>query len=330
MTKIIKLIILLKNIFLTLVGSLGILLSIMCFQDELSLSVILFILSCICFFCSKKMYINIFNKIKKHKINTTSTKISNPSVVLKENSNTNTNKIINSGNKNEKILKSNTVPFMEVIDNWILKWKYMDVLIAGTCYRNIDYSKLSFNTTIKLKKEPDNVYDNNAIQIFQGDLFLGYMPKGTLQNMLNKYLDNENYFVFSKLSLIDETDQKLQIQIAFYKEIDKKDYKSYQKVVANLTKTSKKDDGIMASRQDSLCFLQTGDFVNIEEHYDTNCLLVSNSDGNELGEINESISNKVKEYINNPQFIVLTEVIDVTESDSGKYGAKVAIHIYEK
>lgn len=330
MNIILKLLILLKNIVLTIVGCIGILLSFMCLQEELTLSIILLLLSFICFFCSKKMYINIIHKFTKHKSSSSIAKNVNTSAVYKEKLNTTINDTINSSNKNKIILKSKITPFSEVIENFALKWKYMDVIVAGTRYRNIDYSKLSLDKTIKFKKEPNNIYDNNAIQVFQGDLFLGYMPKGTLQNMLNKYLDNENYFVFSKLNLIDETNQKLQIQIAFYKEIKDSDYKSYQRIDTDLIKTSKKDSISLSSRQDFLCFLEKGPFINIEEQYDATCLLVSNSLGNEIGELNESISNKVKEYINNPQYIVLTEVIDVTESDLGKYGAKIAIHIYEK
>lgn len=222
-----------------------------------------------------------------------------------------------------KIFEQKSINFENIIDNYKIKWKYPDVEIKGVQYRDIDYSKLEIGKSVNLEPEPDNQYDKNAIKIIQSNLFLGYIPKGQLQEMILKYSNDSDYSILAKLNLIDEENKQLQIHLVFYKKIIESDF--VKKINASLIKTSKKADEFDISRQDALSTTEEDEYVSLEEQYDSDCYLVLNDCGEELGELSESISNKIKEY--DFTYDKLARITEITTNDSGKYGAKLEIII---
>ena len=229
---------------------------------------------------------------------------------------------------NKKIYAKRVTEFSNRLDEYRLKWKYLDVPVAGTQNIQIDYTKLQIGTKVSFEKEPNNEYDSNAIKIKQNDIFLGYVHKGTIQEMLHSYLENDKYYVFAKLNLIDEENRKLQIQIAFYEIFDESKCTLVKKFNTSLTKTSKKAEEYESSRQDNLGCLSEGEYLEIEEQYDSDGYLVLNDVGEELGELSASVSEKLSEYYENGYEIII-QVTEITENDSGKYGAKVEIKVFE-
>lgn len=224
-----------------------------------------------------------------------------------------------------KVFEKKSITFENIVDNYKLKWNYSDVIIKGVQYNNIDYSKLQIGMTVDLEPEPDNKYDSNAIKIIQNDIFLGYIPKGQLQEMILNYSKDDNYLILAKLNLIDEENQLLQIHLFFYKKIIESDFDFVKKINASLVKTTKKDSNFDTSRQDALSTICENEYVSIEKQYDSDCYLVSNQCGEELGELSQSISNKLDEY--DYTYDKLARIIEVTEISSGNYGAKLEIII---
>ena len=211
--------------------------------------------------------------------------------------------------------------------NYILKYKYSNEKIAGVKYQKIDYSKLDFNLHLDFEEELDNQYDHNAIKIYQGKIFLGYVHKGFIQEMLKKYLNKDEYCCLAYLTLIDEENKKLNYQISFYKEFNEDDFEVEEKITTTLIKTTKKTEEYNSSRQDNLSALDEKDIVQIEEQFDSDYFLVTNYIGDELGELNKNVSNKLKDYIDDDAYKILGRVIEITGNSSGNYGAKIDIII---
>ena len=67
----------------------------------------------------------------------------------------------------------------------------LDCHIAGfTYYDGLDViNELKLGTQVKLKSEPDNPYDHDAVAIYYGDTKLGYVPQAK-----NSFLSNLLYF----------------------------------------------------------------------------------------------------------------------------------------
>ena len=80
-------------------------------------------------------------------------------------------------------------------------------LISGISYYQDNLVDINYNSKLKLKAEPENVYDSKAIQILFNDKCIGYVPNKTfyksicLENInsslniinIKKEPDNGNY-----------------------------------------------------------------------------------------------------------------------------------------
>lgn len=120
-----------------------------------------------------------------------------------------------SENNNSSITVTNPP---QVVNNMFLKYHYDDVGIYTTID---DLDGIPIGKWIDIRQEPENQYDPNAVQIsFEGKQ-LGYIYKGTHQEMCNKYLSKDNIDVIGKITKIDRIEHKIYIYLAFYNEITK-------------------------------------------------------------------------------------------------------------
>lgn len=221
--------------------------------------------------------------------------------------------------------------FSPLIDDYYIKYQY-ERNVAGVEYRDLDFSKLK-NSSVRFVLDKDNQHDSEAVKIMQDDLVIGYVYKSdsTIREMIHNYIEKDNWIITGWLKTINEDIKKLTYQIAFYKQLDEDINECILDLKTNLTKTSKRpEDEYMSSRQENLECVDEEEFLSIEEQYDSDCLLVSGSYGNELGELSESVSNKVREYIDNNDYMVIVKITEMTESDSGRLGAKISIKVFEK
>ncbi len=204
-----------------------------------------------------------------------------------------------------------------------LKYSYYDVVVKGTEHREFDISKIAIDTCVAFRPEPENEYDNKAIQVVYGDTIIGYVPKNNLQNMIHSYLNNNEAFVEGYISSVNEDSREIQIAIGFYHYMTASELKKITYVDASLIKTSKKDI-LGTSRQDNLEMVEVGTVIDLEYDYETETYYVTDEIGNELGEINTSKSAKLQEYEEEGNQLHGL-IIDLNCSDSGKYTCKVRV-----
>lgn len=224
--------------------------------------------------------------------------------------------------QNKKISKQ---LFEKVVDDYYLKYSYDDVAIVGVKYRNLDYNEIK-NGFVRFEFEKTNEYDPNAIKVLQGDIHIGYIKKdSSINDMLHNYLEKQQWQIFAWLKEIDEETEKLYIQIAFYKKITNDMKKIFSKT-ARLVKTTKKDE--FFDRQENLSCIDENEYVKLEYQYDSDCLLVLSDTGDELGELNASLSSKLEDYLEDG--IMICKVVELDENESGKIICTVNISVYEE
>ena len=214
----------------------------------------------------------------------------------------------------------------------ILKWKYYDVYVTGCQFQNINYDTIQLGSKVSFVKEPDNQYDPKAIKVMLGNSLLGYLKKDSqMQDMVNNYLENDDYYVLANINDFDKEKKQIQLQIAFYKQFDEDECPVEDKLVCSIVKSSKKDF-YGESRQDNYLALDSGDFVSLSVNYESDgedTYIVENESGGELGEISAKQSEKIRSYDAEGKEMIC-RIKEVTENpDSGKYGAKVEVFILE-
>lgn len=97
-----------------------------------------------------------------------------------------------------------------------LKYEYYDVCVKGSLYRNFDISKIELDHPVFFESEPDNSYDKNAIKILYNDLFIGYIPKNNLQDMLKHYSNGTSRQVCGFITQVNEKTKEIKIGLGFY------------------------------------------------------------------------------------------------------------------
>lgn len=80
-----------------------------------------------------------------------------------------------------------------------------------------DYSLLRIHDEITFAKEPTNVYDSNAVAVFDKarNIKVGYLYKGSLQDMVNDFISG-GHPIRSRITDITP-EGKIQIEVAFYR-----------------------------------------------------------------------------------------------------------------
>lgn len=211
------------------------------------------------------------------------------------------------------------------IGNLVDKYAYKDVDVAGVQFASPDLSKIRAGDSISFQTEPDNANDKNAIKIICKDQRIGYVHKGKLQGMITDW-QKRGDLMLASISKIDRKEKSIKYGIAFYK--DKLDGKEkWDSLSASLTKTSKKDE--FEDRQDNLDTISEGDVLSVEYDDYEEIYTVADDCGSELGELSKSISAKVHAK-EESGFEIMPVVDEITESDSGKYGAKIIIYFKPK
>ena len=200
-----------------------------------------------------------------------------------------------------------------------IAYHYKDNGIAMPNMENCMAVKIG--TELPLVPEPDNEYDNRAIKIMAGDQFLGYVYKGQIQDMIHDFTER-NEVIYAAFQGVEDETEKPSMVIAFYQNPFEK-YARYDSIKATLTKTSKKIDGF-ENRQDNFFAVERGNTLELEYDDETETYIVTNDMGNELGEISKSVSAKIQEREDTDEPICIVD--EVTETDDGKYGAKVIIY----
>lgn len=159
------------------------------------------------------------------------------------------------------------------------------------------------HTPITFTQESDNPYDNKAVAVFLKYYKIGYLYKGTLKDMINDFI-SRGETVVGMLTNVDTSEQKIEMNIAFYKEITRND------LIIKLSGSSGE------AAQDALYCSSVGDSVYIEFDYDKLKYYVDNGFGR-IGYIPE----KYEDNINSGNAVIYK----IDESNNGKLSAKIII-----
>ena len=129
----------------------------------------------------------------------------------------NKSKNVNSSNESRTLYRESSSKFPKVDDeNRILKYEYYDVPVKGIEYRDIDLSKIQLEHFVKFEFEATNQYDNNAIKILYNDIFIGYIPKNNLQEMMKSYSNGKRRQVCGYISSVNEITKEITLGLGFY------------------------------------------------------------------------------------------------------------------
>lgn len=85
--------------------------------------------------------------------------------------------------------------------------------IAGLQYyagKNIDASRISF---LSLKREPDNKFDRNAIEVYDKQVKIGYIPR--IENKIIAKMMDQNIRIVAKVTKFnaDETYHRIKVKL---------------------------------------------------------------------------------------------------------------------
>lgn len=202
-----------------------------------------------------------------------------------------------------------------IIDDYVLKYKYEQNLYLTCDINNIIGCEGEY---LDFYQEPENEYDSNAIAIYLHNKKIGYVYKGTIQDMIHDWKKRNEYFK-GILSTINTQDNTATYIIGFYKNIQSLDTPSKD---FSLIKTKKKIDDY-TNRNDNLCNCHKGETVSVEYDYECNNYVVYNECGEEIGELNS----KASEYIEKNEYSNIIGIISEYDYDYN-LDAKVKIRIY--
>ncbi len=103
-----------------------------------------------------------------------------------------------------------------VVNSKYLRYYYSKVKIATEKSLNLDTSLIG--KWVELVQEPTNQYDENAIMVSYNDTKLGYLFKGTLQDMANRWLSSSDGKEL--LSKVEDIENNIvYVYLAFYEPI---------------------------------------------------------------------------------------------------------------
>lgn len=202
--------------------------------------------------------------------------------------------------------------FLPITDGYGLKYEYQNNLyMINTTATELN---VKLGGEITFKQEPENPNDKNAVAILQDGCKIGYIYKGQIQEMANRWLKNNNPLL-GFICQVDIVQNVIKYKIGFYKPLEE-----MQKEKFTLTGIRQKDS-LGDLRQDNLEYCKEGEPLTIKKDYETEKYIVSGSSG-EIG----TLPKKVEDFLNSKDSAigVLTKV---NSDGEGKYTAEVEVYI---
>lgn len=227
--------------------------------------------------------------------------------------------------KGNNKVRSSKNEFKFIDENMILKYAYYDVDVKGTNHRDFDITKIDIDKEVQFENEPSNEYDENAIKIMYNDTHIGYVPKNNMQKMIKDFTDKENRKVEAFIRDVNEDTKEIHIYIGFYVSMVDEELEKIEHIDTSLIKTAKKEE-FGGSRQENLDLCSVGDELDLDYQYETETYIVCDSYGNELGEVNSKISDKLQDAEDNEKRLYAT-ILNLDETDSGNITCKIRIFI---
>ena len=71
--------------------------------------------------------------------------------------------------------------FLDVIDDYILKYAYYREPVAGSKYLDINLNDLNSFDPVVYEIDKNNEFDDKAIKLYQNNIHIGYVHKNYIQ-----------------------------------------------------------------------------------------------------------------------------------------------------
>lgn len=172
--------------------------------------------------------------------------------------------------------------FAKVEEGKQLKYSYEDVELYTLPEQMPDFSKVKLYGFVDFMQEPENTYDQNAVYVMQDGIKLGYLYKGTLQNMVNDFIHKSDK-VIGFVSRIDKQNHKFQIDMGFYKPVQ---------ILSKVTLVGNRKEEV----QSNLIGCYEGDAVTIEYDVLEETYNVLSDCGDFIGKLPKSLNKKLEDY----------------------------------
>ena len=88
--------------------------------------------------------------------------------------------------------------------------------VKGLEYREFDLSQIKLEYFVRFEFETNNKYDSNAIKILYNNIFIGYIPKNNLQEMIKSYSNGKKRQVCGYISSVNEITKEITLGLGFY------------------------------------------------------------------------------------------------------------------
>lgn len=193
-----------------------------------------------------------------------------------------------------------------------LAYSYKDVKLCIIKGKEPDFSKLSVGDLIAFKKEPENEYDKKAVAAYCNSQKIGYIYRGTGQDMTNDFLSRNEKSVKANISKIENGN--IYYDVNYYKNPDDVDKIFKNQIEIRLVRNTKEEI------QDYISMCNPGDVVDIDFDDDT-CLY----EVTEMGEIIGYIPDKKSADIDELEDYE-AEISDITVNNNDKFVVKIKIN----
>lgn len=215
--------------------------------------------------------------------------------------------------------KKSTALMPKSVEEIPLAYHYEAVDVAIIRGMEPDFSQLKINMPVTFEPEPTNQYDPNAVIVKTGNLKIGYLYKGTRQEMTLDYIRRGDP-IRSHIVEVDKANNSVKVAIGYYKEKLHKPRENELEQLIRMEapyKTFKLTGNRNEEMQDTLSLCSEGVEVDYEYDYEKEKYLAICVD--EIGYFSKSAEKYLEEEIH-PAFIEKIE-----EDENGKYSVKVTV-----
>ena len=157
--------------------------------------------------------------------------------------------------------------FINVIDDYLLKYAYYREPVAGSKYLDINFDELKEGVSIEFEIDSSNTHDENAIKLYQNNIHIGYVHKNYIQDMIQTYSKKREYKIEIILNKIDIEKEELTFQIGFYQKYNTVSFNILNRFSVNSNAINNKYYNLRKNKKTNQYYIEeTGYIFSSEEN----------------------------------------------------------------
>lgn len=151
--------------------------------------------------------------------------------------------------------------FLNVKDDYVLKYAYYREPIAGSKYLDLNFDNLKVNEEVSFEIDSSNKYDDKAVKLYQNDFHLGYVHKNYIQEMIQVYSKRKDYKIEIMLNKVDIEKLELGFQIAFYQKYNNRTINILNRFMINAESIENKYYNLRKNKTTNQYYLLENNYV---------------------------------------------------------------------